>query len=167
MSAACSTDGSFGPGVGSCRGGFDFTLGFEDSVLGLLPQAALLLLAPIRLATLRRRHNKVARYSHLGFLKTVSPGCSFFCSSMNPCVEEKCIAIETANADAFERSLEYATSSLRSFSWRYGAKSMRSRPTCQLPRQLWSFWAPCSSSRCPSWSIAGLYAQASCCNCSC
>ncbi|KAF2450312.1 P-loop containing nucleoside triphosphate hydrolase protein [Karstenula rhodostoma CBS 690.94] len=72
MSAACSTDGSFGPGVGSCRGGFDLTLGFEDSVLGLLPQAVFLALAPIRLVTLRRRRDRVARHSHLGFLKTVS-----------------------------------------------------------------------------------------------
>jgi ATP-binding cassette subfamily C (CFTR/MRP) protein 1 len=71
MSAVCATDGSFGPGVGSCRGGFDLTLGFEDSVLGLLPQGVLILLAPIRLATLRRRRNRVARRSHLGFLKTV------------------------------------------------------------------------------------------------
>jgi hypothetical protein len=44
---------------------------FEDSMLGLLPQAALLLLAPLRLATLRRRRQRVARDSHLGFLKMV------------------------------------------------------------------------------------------------
>ncbi|KAL5433031.1 hypothetical protein PMIN06_011810 [Paraphaeosphaeria minitans] len=72
MSAACPTDGSFGPGVGSCRGGFDLTLGFEDSILGLLPQALFLALAPVRLATLRRRRDRVTRHSHLGFLKTVS-----------------------------------------------------------------------------------------------
>ncbi|KAL5384917.1 hypothetical protein DPSP01_005024 [Paraphaeosphaeria sporulosa] len=72
MSAACASDGSFGPGVGSCRGGFDLTLGFEDSILGLLPQAIFLALAPVRLATLRRRRDRVARHSHLGFLKTIS-----------------------------------------------------------------------------------------------
>ena len=67
----CPTDGSFGPAIGSCRGGFDFTLAFEDSILGLVPQAAFLLLCPFRLATLRRRRRKVAKNSHLGFLKTV------------------------------------------------------------------------------------------------
>lgn len=72
MSAACVTDASFGPGVGACRGGFDLTLGFEDSILGLLPQALFLALAPIRLATLRRRRDRVASHSHLGFLKTVN-----------------------------------------------------------------------------------------------
>jgi hypothetical protein len=71
MSKVCVTDGSFGPGVGSCRGGFDFSLLFEDSILGLVPQAAFLLLAPVRLATLRRRRDRVAKISHLGFLKLV------------------------------------------------------------------------------------------------
>ncbi|KAF2472940.1 putative ATP-binding cassette transporter [Lindgomyces ingoldianus] len=75
MSRVCQTDSSFGPGIGSCRGGFDFTLVFEDSVLGLLPQAAFLLFAPIRLATLRRRRHKVAKNSHLGVLKLVATGC--------------------------------------------------------------------------------------------
>lgn len=74
MSRVCQNDGSFGPGIGSCRGGFDFTLVFEDGILGLLPQAALLLLAPVRLATLRRRRDRVAKSSHLGFLKTVLDG---------------------------------------------------------------------------------------------
>jgi hypothetical protein len=40
-------------------------------MLGLLPQVALLLLAPLRLATLRRRRQRVAKGSHLGFLKLV------------------------------------------------------------------------------------------------
>jgi len=71
MSRACHADGSFGPGIGSCRGGFDFTLSFEDSMLGLLPQAALLLLAPLRLATLRHRRRRIAKDSHLGVLKMV------------------------------------------------------------------------------------------------
>ncbi|KAF2683972.1 P-loop containing nucleoside triphosphate hydrolase protein [Lentithecium fluviatile CBS 122367] len=75
MSRVCQSDASFGPGIGSCRGGFDLTLVFEESALGLLPQAALLLLAPIRLATLQRRRDKVAKSSHLGFLKTVAGTC--------------------------------------------------------------------------------------------
>lgn len=74
MSRVCQTDGSFGPGIGACRGGFDFTLAFEDSILGLLPQAVFLLLAPVRFNTLRRRKNRVAKNSHLGFLKIVRLG---------------------------------------------------------------------------------------------
>ncbi|KAF2004654.1 P-loop containing nucleoside triphosphate hydrolase protein [Amniculicola lignicola CBS 123094] len=75
MSRVCETDASFGPGIGSCRGGFDFTLLFEDSILSLLPQAIFLFLAPIRLATLRRRRDKVAKGSHLGFLKLTTSAC--------------------------------------------------------------------------------------------
>lgn len=71
MSQVCGSDGSFGPGVGACRGGFDFTLTFEESVLGLLPQTILLLLAPVRLLTLRRRQVRIAKNTHLGFLKLV------------------------------------------------------------------------------------------------
>lgn len=44
-------------------------------MLGLVPQAALLLLAPLRLATLRRRRQRVAKDSHLGFLKMFTSGC--------------------------------------------------------------------------------------------
>jgi len=72
MTAECATDASFGPAVGACRGGFDFTLAFEDIMLGLVPQASLLLLAPLRLATLSRRRGKLAQSSHLGFLKIVA-----------------------------------------------------------------------------------------------
>jgi ATP-binding cassette subfamily C (CFTR/MRP) protein 1 len=69
MARPCPLDSYFGPAIGSCRGGFDFTLVFEESILGLLPQALFLLLTPIRLFTLRRRRSKIAKDSHLGFLK--------------------------------------------------------------------------------------------------
>lgn len=72
MPRICPSDASFRPGIGSCRGGFDFSLTFEESILGIVPQAAILLLAPLRLATLRRRRDRVAKDSHLGFLKMVS-----------------------------------------------------------------------------------------------
>ena len=72
MSRVCQSDASFGPGIGSCRGGFDFSLTFEESILGIIPQAAILLLVPLRLATLQRRRDRVAKDSHLGFLKMVS-----------------------------------------------------------------------------------------------
>ncbi|KAI0803754.1 P-loop containing nucleoside triphosphate hydrolase protein [Xylaria sp. FL0064] len=50
-------DGSLGPVVeNSCRGGFDFTVQFEELVLAILPAAIFLLLSPFRaLALLRRR----------------------------------------------------------------------------------------------------------------
>jgi hypothetical protein len=42
-------DGSLGPWAGSqCRGGFDFTLLFEETVLSLTVQGAFLLLMPMR-----------------------------------------------------------------------------------------------------------------------
>lgn len=69
MAKPCPLDGYFGPVIGSCRGGFDFTLVFEESILGLAPQVLLLVLTPIRLFTLRRRRSKIAKDSHLGFLK--------------------------------------------------------------------------------------------------
>ncbi|KAH8694908.1 ABC transporter [Talaromyces proteolyticus] len=47
-------DSSFGPQVRTqnCRGGFDFTVLFEESVLSLVPAALLLVIAPFRLAHL-------------------------------------------------------------------------------------------------------------------
>jgi ATP-binding cassette subfamily C (CFTR/MRP) protein 1 len=65
----CPLDAIFGPDV-ECR--FDFSLTFEESILGLLPQVLLILLTPIRFLTLRRRRVKLLENSHLGFLKTVS-----------------------------------------------------------------------------------------------
>ncbi|KAI1419772.1 P-loop containing nucleoside triphosphate hydrolase protein [Xylaria sp. FL1777] len=50
-------DGSFGPAVeDGCRGGFDFTVQFEELILAILPAAIFLLVSPFRaLALLRRR----------------------------------------------------------------------------------------------------------------
>jgi ATP-binding cassette, subfamily C (CFTR/MRP), member 1 len=73
MARFCPSDASFGPTLPSnCRSGFDFTLTFEDSILALVPQLTLLLLAPIRLSTLTRRRSRVRRNSHLGFLKELT-----------------------------------------------------------------------------------------------
>lgn len=70
MAKVCSADSTFGPGAGSsCRGGFDFTLTFEESILGLAPQVIFLLVAPVRFLTLRKRRLKLLKDSHLGFLK--------------------------------------------------------------------------------------------------
>jgi len=74
MVQVCPSDGKFGPGAGDCRGGFDFTLTFEESILGLAPQLIFLLLAPIRFLTLRGRRLKLLKHSHLGFLKAFTNG---------------------------------------------------------------------------------------------
>ncbi|KAI0124180.1 P-loop containing nucleoside triphosphate hydrolase protein [Xylariales sp. AK1849] len=56
-------DDSFGPSVKSpdCRGGFDFTILFEESVLAILPAACFLLLTPFRALRLLRRRIRVRR----------------------------------------------------------------------------------------------------------
>ncbi|KAJ5806538.1 uncharacterized protein N7503_004140 [Penicillium pulvis] len=57
---ACG-DSQFGPIVATtdCRGGFDFTVLFESSILNILPAACFLLLAIFRLFQLSRRSPKV------------------------------------------------------------------------------------------------------------
>ena len=58
--ASCKhVDDTFGPYAGNCRGGFDFTLLFEESILSILPLALLLLIAPFRISYLFRRTIKV------------------------------------------------------------------------------------------------------------
>lgn len=52
-------DDTFGPWAGSCRGGFDFTLLFEESILSLLPLCLLLLVVPLRIPYLIKRNIKV------------------------------------------------------------------------------------------------------------
>ncbi|KAL8695796.1 MAG: hypothetical protein Q9224_003154, partial [Gallowayella concinna] len=61
-SARCPlVDNTFGPYAGSCRGGFDFTQLFEESILSLLPLCLLLLVLPFRVSYLLRRKVKVDR----------------------------------------------------------------------------------------------------------
>ncbi|CZT49492.1 related to multidrug resistance-associated protein [Rhynchosporium secalis] len=54
-------DDSFGPGVQSstCRGGFDFTVSFEESILTILPAACFIAFTPLRAARLFKRRIKV------------------------------------------------------------------------------------------------------------
>lgn len=54
-------DDSFGPWAGDCRGGFDFTLLFEQTILSVPPLVFLLLLAPLRIRYLSRKKIKVVR----------------------------------------------------------------------------------------------------------
>ena len=58
--ASCKqVDDTFGPHAKSCRGGFDFTLLFEESILSILPLGLLLLVVPFRISYLFRRTIKV------------------------------------------------------------------------------------------------------------
>ncbi|PVH81871.1 hypothetical protein DL98DRAFT_457694 [Cadophora sp. DSE1049] len=62
LSVLCeSRDDTFGPHAGECRGGFDFTLMFEEIVLTILPLAFILLCAPFRTFYLLKRRTKVNR----------------------------------------------------------------------------------------------------------
>ncbi|KAL8747798.1 MAG: hypothetical protein Q9190_000370 [Brigantiaea leucoxantha] len=48
-------DDSFGPYAEQCRGGFDFTLLFEETLLSILPLALLISIAPLRISYLIKR----------------------------------------------------------------------------------------------------------------
>ncbi|KAF2707684.1 hypothetical protein K504DRAFT_483031 [Pleomassaria siparia CBS 279.74] len=57
-----SVDNTLGPWAGEkCRGGFDFTLLFEESVLSIAPLALLLCIAPFRVIRLWGKQTKVSR----------------------------------------------------------------------------------------------------------
>ncbi|KAI0407428.1 P-loop containing nucleoside triphosphate hydrolase protein [Xylaria palmicola] len=67
-------DGSFGPVVeNGCRGGFDFTVQFEELVLAILPTAIFLLFSPFRALALFRRRI-IARRNRLYVAKLVTIG---------------------------------------------------------------------------------------------
>lgn len=70
--SCAQVDDSFGPHAGSCRGGFDFTLLFEETILTLLPLALLVLALPFRGQFLLRKAKKIAKTNHLVTLKLVS-----------------------------------------------------------------------------------------------
>lgn len=54
-----NADLSFGPAINSrCRGGFDFTLLFEESILNLIPAALFILVSPWRVLYLVKSHTK-------------------------------------------------------------------------------------------------------------
>ncbi|KAK4133595.1 P-loop containing nucleoside triphosphate hydrolase protein [Trichocladium antarcticum] len=63
-------DNTFGPHAGDCRGGFDFTLLFEETILTLLPLSLVLLALPSRLSFLLRRANKTDGDKHAAAIKT-------------------------------------------------------------------------------------------------
>jgi hypothetical protein len=66
-----AVDNTFGPAATDCRGNFDFTLLFEESVLSILPSALFLLIVPYRFLHIYRGSRKVRR-SVLQTVKLVS-----------------------------------------------------------------------------------------------
>lgn len=70
-SSAC--DDVFGPYAGDCRGGFDLTLLFEESILVVPINALLLLAAPCRAFYLVRKNTVKVENSHWLWCKIVSP----------------------------------------------------------------------------------------------
>jgi ATP-binding cassette subfamily C (CFTR/MRP) protein 1 len=70
---SCPTDSTFGPAVSDCRGGFDFTIEFEDIVLSLVPSSLFILLSVARLWYLYTA-NSVSKSSRLGIAKLVESG---------------------------------------------------------------------------------------------
>lgn len=64
-------DDSFGPHAKWCRGGFDFTLFFEETVLSILPLAILIAVVPLRSYYLLRKPPKTTKWK-AGALKLVN-----------------------------------------------------------------------------------------------
>lgn len=68
--ASCGDD-SFGPKVkawdADCRGGFDFTLLFEEAILSIGPSSLLLLLVPWRISQLYGKRTKILPNSLAGW----------------------------------------------------------------------------------------------------
>lgn len=71
-SSCAGLDDSFGPHAGDCRGGFDFTLLFEETMLTILPLGVLFLVFPPRVWFLWKRAKKVAASGKLPTIKIVS-----------------------------------------------------------------------------------------------
>ncbi|KJK76845.1 hypothetical protein H634G_07887 [Metarhizium anisopliae BRIP 53293] len=62
--STCLGDNSIGPAVVGCRGDFDFTITFEETILSILPSACFIVLATPRLWVLSKRQNtKVKRHA--------------------------------------------------------------------------------------------------------
>ncbi|EEP79833.1 hypothetical protein UREG_04679 [Uncinocarpus reesii 1704] len=59
LSSCVQIDDTFGPYALHCRGGFDFTLLFEETFLTIVPLGLLLLIAPFRIFYLLKKRKKV------------------------------------------------------------------------------------------------------------
>ncbi|KAK0613977.1 ABC transporter [Immersiella caudata] len=70
--SCAQVDNTFGPHAGVCRGGFDFTLLFEETLLTILPIGLLVLALPLRGRFLLSKAKKTAKGNHLATLKLLS-----------------------------------------------------------------------------------------------
>lgn len=52
-------DNTIRAGMGNCRGGFDFSLLFEETILEILPIALILIIIPLRVWQLSQKRRKV------------------------------------------------------------------------------------------------------------
>lgn len=57
--SGCASDASIGPAVHGCRGGFDFTLRFEQVVFSIVPSTIFIALWLSRILVLVRRRRRV------------------------------------------------------------------------------------------------------------
>ena len=73
LDACTRIDDSFGPHAGDCRGGFDLTLLFEESILVVPINALLLLAAPCRALYLLRKNTVKVEKVHWLYCKIASP----------------------------------------------------------------------------------------------
>lgn len=75
QSSQCTRlDDTFGPHAANCRGDFDFTLLFEETILSLTPLAILLIVAPLRILYLFKKDRKVVQSPLLSLkLVCISP----------------------------------------------------------------------------------------------
>ena len=71
-SSCAAIDNSFGPHAGSCRGGFDLTLLFEESILIVPITAVLLLVTPWRILYLLRKSTIKVKRNYWVYFKIVS-----------------------------------------------------------------------------------------------
>ena len=78
LSTPCNgLDDTFGPYAGECRGGFDFTLLFEETILTLLPLGITLLILFPRVLFLLGRPRKVVAGNTWPLVKIVSSASTF------------------------------------------------------------------------------------------
>ncbi|KAF2149258.1 P-loop containing nucleoside triphosphate hydrolase protein [Myriangium duriaei CBS 260.36] len=75
MDYLCPQDASLAIIPRNCKGNIDFTLAFENYILLLIPSAIMVLLAPLRLQTIRARTVKVISPTVLQAVKTFSSTC--------------------------------------------------------------------------------------------
>lgn len=83
MSSSCANDGSLGPVVHGCRDDFDFTVGFEQAALTIVPAAVLILCSLLRLFQLLQKQ-KIIDETILLCLKIVSKDTTHNCTISNP-----------------------------------------------------------------------------------